>query len=184
MSRDLDPNLQAAIGAGVIVPCIMANLGFRSSTQYVWTGYGPLTYNANTYKGVGSLAGLGAITEGIAVRADGTSVSLSGIDPTLYSACMDDIQLGAPADIFLALLTQGAIIGQPYKLFSGQIDKPSVSPGPDAITVSLALESRLTNLQRPNARRYTQVDQRRYYPTDTAFRWVEILADIALRWGS
>ncbi len=184
MGRDLDPLMQQALESGVIVPAILAELPFVSTTEHVWTGYGPLTWNANTYKGVGSLAGLGAITEGINGAAEGTTISLSGIDPALYSESMDDIQVGSTVNIWWALLSQGAILGQPYLLFSGQMDKPSVNTGPDDITITIALENRLTNLQRPNARRYTLADQRRYYPTCTGFSWVELLNDIALRWGS
>lgn len=182
--RALDPLMIAALQTGVIVPALLAELTFRSSIQHAWTGYGPLTWNGHTYLGVGSLAGMGTISEGMEVRADGTSVSLSGIDPTLYAASMDDIQLGASATIWFALLSGGVFIGTPYTLFKGQVDKPSVSTGADSITISLALENRLTNLQHATNRRYTAADQHILYPTDTAFNWVELLNDLALRWGS
>lgn len=184
MSRALDSNLQTALSAGLVFPAILAEFHFRSGTAYVWTGIGPLVYDAQTYTGVGSLANLGAIVEGTEVRADGTSVSLSGIDPALYADCMSDIRLGAPAKVWFALLTQGVIIGAPYLLFSGLVDKPDVSTGGDSISVSLALESRLTNLQRASQRRYTSADQHIQYPDDTGFGWVELLNDIALVWGS
>jgi hypothetical protein len=176
--------MKAALSSGVIVPAILAQLTFRSGTEYIWTGIGPLVYDAQTFTGVGSLGNIGSIVEGMDVRADGTTVSLSGIDPTLYADCMTEIQLGAPAKIWLALLSEGVVIGAPYLLFSGLVDKPTVSTGPDAINISLALENRLTNLQRPTARRYTAADQHITYPDDTAFNWVEILNDQALVWGS
>ncbi|WP_263378697.1 hypothetical protein [Granulicella paludicola] len=184
MPRALDSNMQAALSAGVIQPAILADLTFSTGTQYVWTGVGDLLYNTFTYKGVGTLASLGTITEGTAIRADGTSVGLSGIDPTLYADCLSEIQLGAPAVIRLALLTQGTIIGAPYVLFKGLVDKPTISAGPDAISISLALESRMTNLQRASQQRYTSADQHIKYPGDTGFGWVEMLNDIALLWGS
>ena len=181
--RALDPLMQSALLAGVLVPAFLAQLTFASSTEYVWTGYGPLTYGGNTYQGIGSLAGLGSIKEGTTVQADGTTVSLSGIDPTLYGECMSDIQLGAPATIWFALLNNGQVIGTPYRLFQGLVDKPTVTTGADTITISLALENKLVNLQRPSARRYTAADQHMKYSDDTAFNWVEVLNDIALRWG-
>ena len=184
MPRSLDPSMQAALANGVIYPAILAQLTFKSGVQYVWTGIGPLLYDAQTYVGVGSLASIGTVTEGVEVRADGTSIGLSGIDPTLFAASMDDIQLGAPAKIYFALLSQGVVIGAPYLLFSGQMDKPTVNTGPEAITINIALESRMSNLQRASQRRYTNADQRVKYPDDTGFVWVEKMNDIALVWGS
>jgi hypothetical protein len=185
MPRSLDTNMEAALQLGLICPAILAVLTFRSSTQYVWSGVGPLTWNAMTFLGVGSLGKLGAISEGIEIKADGTSVTLSGIDPTLYGESMDDIQLGASATLYLALLepTTGAIIGTPYTLYEGTVDKPTSTAGVGTIAITLALESRMTNLQRGTGRRYTSADQNIAYPSDSGFDWVEQLNDTALRWG-
>jgi hypothetical protein len=184
MSRNLDSTLLAALTAGVVHPALLVQLTFRTGTHYIWTGIGPLVSNGQTFTGVGSLGNMGAISEGTSVQADGTTLSLSGIDPVLYAECMTDIQLGAPAKIWLTVLNQGVMVGAPYLLFSGLVDKPSVTTGSTSITVSLALENRLINLQRPSARRYTAADQHIKYPDDTAFNWVEMLNDIALVWGT
>lgn len=324
--RQLDPNMQAALSAGVIVPALLCQLTFTSGTQYIWSGIGDLVWNGNTYTGVGTLGSVGAITEGTTVRANGTTVTLSGIDATLYGDCMSDIQLGATAKLWFALLSPGlapnlietsvfnngtgnwgrstvpvtgqpftnalttntrdtvevgniftvtpgeqlfvsgyintqsdadtatigvffpqaptwipaftlnagtdwtygsgwvtvpggctqaqpwlqineanddtsqtalfalpyistappqaVIIGTPYMIFSGMVDQPEVSEGGDTISLTLNLETRLTNLQRPNMRRYTSADQRLLYPTDNSMQWVEQLNDVALIWGT
>ena len=182
--RNLDPALAAAFEAGVLIPAILAQLTFASGTYYAWTGYGPLHWNGNTFLGVGTLGSFGGVTESTDVRADGTTVGLSGIDPALYSDCMQDIQLGAPATIWLALLSQGAIIGAPYKIFEGTVDQPVIEPGTEEIAITLSLENLITNLQRATCSRYTAADQRVLYPTDSAFNGVEQLADQALIWGT
>lgn len=182
--RVLDPLMLAALQASVVVPAFLVSLQFKSGPQYIWSGVGPLVYNSNTYLGVGSLGGVGTISEGTEVQADGTALTLSGIDPALYSACLTDIQLGAPAQVWFACMSNGQIIGTPYLLFSGQVDKPHITTGANTITISLALENRLANLQRASARLWTAADQNMEYPTDSAFNFVEILNDMALRWGS
>ncbi|HLH35994.1 MAG TPA: hypothetical protein VKX41_15080 [Alloacidobacterium sp.] len=183
--RNLSSPMVQAIQSDYIRPAFLAMLNFTTGIQYVWTGPGPLVWNGNTYTGVGSLGQVGTISEATEVRADGTTVTLSGIDPALMGDCLNDVRVGAPAVIYFALVDQsGALIGTPYPLFSGTVDKPVVSVGPDSISISLALESRLTNLQRATQRRYTAADQHIKYPDDTGFNWVEILNDIALRWGS
>jgi hypothetical protein len=174
----------AQITSSRIAPALMAALTFRSGSQYVWTGPTDLAWNSNIYRGIGSLGTVGAINEGTQVRADGTSVTLSGIDPALISDSLNDIQVGAPAQLYFALVDQTmSLIGTPYMIFRGCVDKPTIVPDLSTFSITLALESPLTNLQRPNARRYTSADQRLYYSDDTAFAWVEILNDLALRWG-
>ena len=134
-------------------------------------------------RGLGRLLEWAASRKALRSGLTGTSLSLSGIDSALYAECLTDIQLGAPAVVWIVFLSQGAVIGTPYRQFSGQVDKPSVNVAGESITISLALENRLTNLQRPSSRRYTSTDQRIKYPDDTGFVWVEPLNDIALIWG-
>jgi hypothetical protein len=181
--RVLDTDFAAALEAGVLVPAILADLTFRSATEYVWSGYGPLTWNAQTYQGVGRLGAMGSVTEGISVSADGTSVTLSGIDPTLYAESMTDVQIGAPAILRVALFSGGAMVGTPTIIYSGTVDKPTVSTGPDKIAITLNLESRMSNLKRASNRRYTQADQNVQYPTDSGFVAVESLNNCAINWG-
>ncbi|MGA8109355.1 MAG: hypothetical protein WB974_07955, partial [Acidobacteriaceae bacterium] len=71
----------------------------------------------------------------------------------------------------------------PYLIFSGTVDKPTVEISGKTMSITLALENKLVNLQRACQRRYTAADQHLAYPDDIGFNWVEILNDIALRWG-
>lgn len=183
MPRDMSSGMQTAVVANRIVPALLVILTFKSKTVYVWSGVGNLVYNGNTYLGVGSLGSIDPITESADVHAYGTSVALSGIDPTILGECLTDIQLGAPATIMLALLdSNGNILGTPQTIFAGVVDKPVVAPGTKEVTIKLALETKLTNLSRANQRRYTSADQNLYYPNDAFFSWVEQLNDIALKW--
>lgn len=184
MSRTTDSTLQAALIANGIYPVILADLSFRSGAWHAWTGVGDLMWNGDTYLGVGSLGRCPGVSEGVSVQAEGTTVSLSGIDWTLLNDCLTDIQIGAPATLWLGAFQAGALVGTPYKWFGGYVDKAPISTGPKTMTIALSLESRMRLLQRGTNRRYTSADQRRDYPTDMAFDWVEILNDVALRWGN
>lgn len=184
MPRNLDPSMQQALESGLIIPAFLVTLTFVTSTQFVWSGVGDLVFNGDTYIGVGSLGKLGAINEGVDVKADGTSVTLSGIDPILFNDSMSDIQQGLPATIYFALFTNtGALIGTPYKLFDGVIDEPTVSVGGDTISITLNLENAMLDGQRATVRRYTDADQRLSFPTDSGFQFVTGLQDAAFVWG-
>jgi hypothetical protein len=183
MGRTIDSGLMAAMSSGMLQPAFFAQLGFRSSTQYVWSGVGSITVDGQTYIGVGSLASVGAIAEGVEVNAAGTVVTLSGIDPTILNDCLTDIKSGATANVWFGAFSGGALIAR-YLLFSGVVDKPSVTVQAETISISLALENRLLDLGRATQRRYTAADQQIQYPTDKAFNWVEILSDAGFNWGS
>ena len=184
MARNLSIPMIASIESDLLVPAFLFLANFRSATVYVWSGVGDLVYGGNTYKGVGSFGKVAGISEGVEVNADGTSVTLSGIDATLLSETMSDVQLGAPAKIFFAALNPvSCSVVATYLLYSGTIDQPSVQPGIETFDITIKLENRMSDLQRANMRRYTSADQRLYYPDDTAFTAVESLNDQALRWG-
>jgi hypothetical protein len=189
LARDLDSSLATGLAAGVIAPVFMAMLVFRSGTRYVWSGVGELVVDSQTYVGVGSLASIGAIAEGISVQADGTTVTLSGLEamvgesPDFLSECLDDIRSQAPAKLWFGLLNGTDLVAR-YLIFSGVVDKPTVNVDTGAISITLALESKLLDLGRASARRYTSADQNLDYPDDSGFDWVEILNDISLQWGT
>ncbi|MGF7180381.1 hypothetical protein [Tunturiibacter psychrotolerans] len=184
MSRALDPAMEAALAAGVIQPFFMAILSFKSSIQYVWTGYGNLVWNSQTYLGVGSFASVGTIAESTEIEATGISLTLSGIDPVLEGDSQNDMVPGAQANLYFGLLANGAIIGSPYMVFGGAMDKATIDMGPDTMSITIDIESRMIDFTRASNRRYTSADQRLYFPTDTAFDQVPALNDQALIWGS
>jgi len=182
--RYMSDAMRAAITARCVIPAILVDLEFRSGSAYVWSGVGDLVYDSNTYKGVGSLGSIGTITESTSVEAAGTTVTLSGIDPTLFGDSTADIVTGKPASIRLALFNSDLALIDTMVLFSGLVDQPSVTEQGDSITISLALESRLTNLKRANRRLWTDAEQRLDYPNDTGFSWVTLLQNTANVWGS
>ena len=182
--RNLDPAMSAALDAPYLRPARLALLTFKSSVQRVWTGVGPLLYAGETFLGVGSFGESGTVSEGVELKASGTSVKLSGIDQVFLAASLEDIWVGAPAAIWQAFLDDnGAVIGTPYLLFSGTVDVPTTEVNPEDVAISLLLESRFANLNRPQNRRYTSADQRLQYPTDSSMFFVERENDIAVNWG-
>jgi hypothetical protein len=181
--RDLPTPIVTAVTGNSFSPIILLDLTLSSGVAHVWSGIGSLAWNSNTYLGIGSLGSVGDISEGVEVRADGTTITLSGIDPTLLNDCLNDIQLGAPATIWFGVLSDGQISGSPYSIFVGTVDKPVIPISPDNLTITLSLENRMLNLQRPTMRRYTSADQMYVYPTDIGFAWVEMLNDTSLVWG-
>lgn len=184
MSRQLDPTLSASLSGGLFGPIILVAITFASETRYVWSGVGNLVWNGSTFTGIGSLGKISDISEGTGVRADGVTLTLSGLDPIWLGESLTDVQIGAPATVWFGNMVNGQMIGTPYQIFHGTVDRPIISGSGNTVSIALELENRLANLSRASNRRYTSADQRLYYPNDIAFGWVEQLNDLALRWGS
>ncbi|HEY5054664.1 MAG TPA: hypothetical protein VII58_00800 [Acidobacteriaceae bacterium] len=185
MPRDISTGMAAPLATNYIRPCFLLIITFRSQTVYAWSGVGDLIYAGNTYKGIGDLGKFAPIVESDEPQAFGNSVTLNGIDPALLSESMNDIQQGAPAAVYLAVLdSNGAIYGTPYPAFVGTVDQPIVEVSTKTLSITLALENKLANLMRANQIRYTQACQGILAPGDTFFQFVEGLNDIALRWNA
>ncbi len=183
--RNLDATLKANLSAPVIEPVLLVMLTFRSTTSYICSAGFNVNFNGQTYLGLGTFGGISSVQEGTEIKADGISLTLSGIDATLLSECESDIQPLAPAKCWFGLMSQGQLVGVPYLFFSGVVDTPTISTTPTTATITLKLESRMALLNRPSQRRYTTADQHANgHPDYTAFFWVEKLNDIALRYGN
>ncbi len=159
MPRGLDTRLQQGLNAGTIQPVFLALLTFRSGVRYVSSASFPIAFNGNVFQGVGTLGQVGVVNESTSVKADGLTLTLSGIDPDILGESLTDIQPLAPAKVWFGLLSGATLVGIPFCLFAGIVDKPSIDISAESATITLALETRMNNLNRPNQRRYTSADQ-------------------------
>jgi hypothetical protein len=89
-----------ATQASQLLPAIFVQATMASGTVYLWSGFGNLTWNGQTWQGVGSMLRISTIEEKATVTASGITVTLSGIDPTLLNDVLGEFQL------FLAMTTR------------------------------------------------------------------------------
>lgn len=184
MSRTMDSTMQAALASNYLRLAIFAQLQFVSSTEYVWSGRGSINWNGETWQGVGDLGAISAISEDSSLTAQGLTISLSGIDPTLLTEALTEIQQGLPAQLWLVLADEQCNPIDSILCYAGRMDQPTIDEGTDTATISIAIENRLSDLQRAQFRRLTDQDQRLKYPNDDGFRFINQLQDWNGSWGS
>ena len=63
------------------------------------------------------------------------------------------------------------------------MDQMNIVEGSDTATISLSLESKLLDLDRPVIRRYNNESQKTLFPNDLAFEFVNELQGKDLSWG-
>lgn len=184
MSRDISAGVQSAISATEVQPIILFEGSFASGSVYVWSGYGDLTWNSNTYSGVGTLGAISNVSEGSEISARGITVSMSGIPSDLISLVLGDVRQGAVGKVHMGFLnSSGVVIDDPILMFEGKLDVPSIQEGSDTSTITLSYESRLIDLQRPRESRYTNEDQQRAFPGDLGCEFIASLQEKQITWG-
>ena len=184
MPRTMTPAMLAAIQANALYPALLVQMGFDSATAYMWTGFGALSWNGQTWYGLGRLLGIGVVEDGSTVEARGTSITLSGLDSSLLAGCLGDFQLGLPVIIYLALFgSTGVLLVDPISVWVGRTDQPTIQVDSDMTTITVACESRLLDMNVACDRRLTQEDQQSQWPRDLGLSFVAGVQEITLVWG-
>lgn len=185
MARNLTTNLRNALTAQQVTPIMLFYADFPSGAVRAWTGYGNLSWASQTWAGVGDFGGVDKVEEASDQSAKGVVFSLSGIPSNLISAGLDDAYQGRTCALYIgALDASGAVVADPYLIFSGRMDVMEIEDGGETATVRLSGESRLIDLNRPRARRYTHEDQQIDYPGDLGLEYVAGLQDKQIYWGA
>lgn len=185
MARTLGSNFEAELAAGEVQPFFAVRMDFDGGTVTVWNGYGDITIDSETYVGSADFLNLGEITETSEVQAAGCNVTLSGLDASLVSAALSESYQGRSLKIFFGFLDNtGTIIDTPYTIFSGRMDVMTIEDAGATANINVTAESRLIDLDRSRARRFTSEDQKIDYPNDKGLEMVASLQDTAVRWGA
>lgn len=186
MARNLHSDFNTAVQADVIYPILIAKINSSGGDIRVWTGSGDLIFDSETYIGTGTLGGVSQIEEKTDLSATGLTFSLSGIPSSLISTALGQIEQGRDCTLWLALLntTTGAIINDPYEIFSGFTDVTIITEGGDTSSISISAENRMIGLERARVRRYTDEDQQEEHSGDKGFEFVGGLQDKVITFGS
>jgi hypothetical protein len=160
MARTLTAGMIAEITAAQLRPIVLVHLAFDSDPLFVWDGLGTLTWDGDDYLGIGDLMAFSSVEETAEIRAAGLQMSLSGIPSALLSVALSEAYQGRAAYVYLgALDAAGAIVADPVLVFSGRMDVMTIDERGDTSTITMSVENKLVDLERPRLRRYTPEDQ-------------------------
>lgn len=184
MSRGLTSAMKAAVLAGTVYPIMFGQFNFAGGTIYVSTWLGPVVWNSVTWQGLGNFVSVQPIKETSDVSANSVSFVLSGVPPSLVTEVFNNRSRGRPCTLWFGCYSAaGALLADPQVIFAGRMNQPAIADQGADCTISLSAESRLVDLQRPRERRYTDQDQKNYYPTDNFLKFVAGLQDRQILWG-
>lgn len=205
--RNLTADMAAEFAGESTSPALMAELVFDSGTVRMWTGLGTLTWNENEYLGGGNLIGLSPIEETQDLVANGIVVSLSGVSSQNLALSLTENTRRRPFRLYLGVVTtrqyvetedgtglveledgsgyirlENSLVDSPYRIFSGLMDVIESSNNGDSHILRLSVENILLVGQRAKLFRYTDIDQKKVYPTDRGLELINQLQDKELVW--
>jgi hypothetical protein len=184
MSRDLDTTTDNAAQASHVVPYTLVELDYESGAVRIASTPFDITYDGDTYLGVGRLGSISAIQEGIEQKSYGVSMELSGIPTSYFAEMVQERCQDRACRIWYGFLdaTSHRPTGTPNLGFGGRMDVLAIQLG-NTITATLTAESRLVDWERAINRRFTDQDQQRAFPGDLGLQFVQATTDMELPWG-
>ncbi len=183
-SRTIDATTQAAAAASSIHPVIFVKFEFDAGNVNMHTELGDITFNSDTYTGIGKLGGIGGMEENSDLSRTPISMSLSGIPNDLISILLAQQYQGRLATVFLGYLdlTARTLVATPTIVYKGNIDTADFAID-KTFAVTLSVESRFAAWDKPNIRRYNNSDQQSRYPGDKGLQFIEQAVSKTIWWG-
>lgn len=182
MSRELTAGVQTALTQPTIRPVTLVKM-LLDTPIHVHSAIGDIDFNGDTYLGVGNFGGITPIEESGSVAPTGIKATLTGIPAEYLSLVIGTHYQGVQADVYVGLLDADyALIVDPALAFRGRVDYADIQFGEEA-KISLSIENRLVDWNRPRVRRYTHEDQQNEYPLDMGLEFIAGMVEKPIVWG-
>lgn len=183
MSRSVTTAMNNQLTAAELQPFFAVDLAFDGGNLQLWTGYGDITFNSITFTGAGDILTISDVSETSEVQATGITIGFSGVPSTLIASALTETYQGRACTIYFGTLSSGAVVADPYIVFSGRMDVMNIDDSGSTCDITLQAENRLIDLDRPRGRRYTSEDQKIDYPNDKGLEFIADLQDKEIIWG-
>lgn len=182
MTRWVSNTNQTEAAKASVYVVTMAKLEFTSGTVFVHDGVGSLSFNGDTYLGVGQFGSFDIVDESIENIARGIRITLSGVDAGLVPTVMTEVYQGRPATFYVGFLNESmSFVATPEEIWSGRMDTMSINLDQGTAVISMACEYRLR--KEPVLSRYTDEDQRLAFAGDSFFNLMQFIPRYKATWG-
>jgi|TARA_R100000482_G_C5088385_1_gene129590 hypothetical protein len=186
MARSIGSNFSTQISSSSVRPFYAVNFNYSTPLR-LWTGHGNITIDSEIYTGSQSLMNIGQVNETAENKANGIAIGFSGIPTSLISSALTETGQGISVEVYFGVLTTTsnaqAIVDTPYQIFAGFVDIVSIAEQGETAQITFTIENKLISLERPTELRYTDQDQKHFFPNDKGLEFVDDLQDKEIVWG-
>lgn len=184
MPLNISVEVQNAMKYGGGIPVIFAEF-YRLDVldEAMCTHTAELTSGSMTYKPTGDMMNIQPITGDSGINKTSLGLTLNGLDNHSIVIALKDDLTKYKVNILLGYLNQatGALIPDPFLVYSGRIDKSTVAMSDNEASIALVLESDRGLLQAGNKLNNAKEELKLLYPTDTFYDGLEKMNDFVLR---
>jgi len=166
---------------------------FSGGTIRYTTGPHDMTWNGQTWTGIGGALGFEPVEEGADLRAQGMAVVMSGVNQAIINVLLSQNYLGREAMVWMAHLDSSKkIICDPSKdlIFSGRMNDgfdveevPGDHSKPGSVIIRARLVSRLSDLGARNGIQTTLGVHQAFFPGDMFFEFIPDMLGKRFSWG-
>lgn len=181
---------QAALAQPSVPALVFVQIDAPGGTLYLTSAPYDWTWNGHTWLGLGQALQVDAIAEKTSVEPVPLKVTLQGATQDLVSLVLTENLRGSTATVWIALLDANyQVVDTPPVEFVGRVDHPEIDWEPQedgtmAVSCSITVEQRLLAMMRRQVLRYTDADQQRLHPGDTAGRHLGRVNGKSVVWPS
>ena len=184
MTRTVTTAVNNELTAAELSPFFAVEMDFSDGIVRLWTGYGSITIDSNTFLAGGDILSVSSVSENAEVQANGVTIKLSGLSTSLIASALTTAYQGRDLNVYVGVLdSAGAVVADPIKVFAGKMDVMTVEDTGASAEITVSAESKLIDLERSRQRRYTSEDQKIDYPNDKGLDFIAGLQDKQVVWG-
>lgn len=184
MARSLSSALASELDASSLKPFYALEFVFDSGTLRLWTGYGELVADGQTWVGSAGVIAISTSSETIDLSANNVTVTLNGLDSSILAIALDEPYRNRMFYLYLGCLdNDNQSVGTMYQLFAGRMDTMTIEDTGETSNISVIIENALIDLERPRLRRLTSEEQLARYPGDNSLSTIAGLQDRTISWG-
>ncbi len=185
MTRTLTTAAKNALDDILIRPFYLFYVEFEGTTLRLFSGDRDLFYGGYSWLGNGWFRGLSSIRETGDIQSTGLDITLSGVPDTMLSLVLTYARQNLPGRLYLGVFDSSySVIADPILLYEGGFDVAKISRSIGDLTIALSFESNLASLRRKREIRFTDQQQKLWYPSDKGFEYVDSLAEWTGFWGN
>src|SRR5882672_375966 len=92
MARNLTSGVITQLTSGNVRLAFFVQANFTSGPVYIWNGLGSITWNSQTWSGVGSLVTISAVSESNDMSAKNLVLTLNSIPSAFLTQCLGEVR--------------------------------------------------------------------------------------------
>ncbi len=182
MTRSFSAGAQSALNLSNVSLIVFVQVDFVAGSTRVCSAPFDVTWNSQTWTGLGSLLSIGALEETTEIAAVGLSIKLSGVNDALLAAAYNAQYQGRLVQVWVAPLTDALAFTDVRLIWVGYADTMRIDDS--EVSITLDAEHALARLARAPGGTYNDADQQSRYAADKGLEYVAALEkDTQIKWG-